>query len=126
MARYRFNEKEPIPATVIDHYIRHLAMLVDVEPDLPSQLFIEMSPLLSSISDVNDLCIWSETRPELVDDLPDEFVLPTRRDGQGDAFFDPQRDLLHLAPLRILILQSAVRLQIGGKQFRPLIRLVGT
>src|SRR5262249_15832882 len=75
MGRYCFGQYQPVLFRIMNDYVRHLAMVADLNTNVTEHRFIKVAPLFSGITTINQLSTRHEPRAKLFTYLFDQFAV---------------------------------------------------
>jgi hypothetical protein len=74
-----FDQQQPVALRIKQNYIRHFAVCINVDAEFSQRDGVEITPLLASVSSIDQYASGNETRREILNNLPDQIVVPFRR-----------------------------------------------
>lgn len=125
MARDGLDQDEPVLLDEVNDQVGHLPVLFEDDAEIAEVFGIEECPLLSRVADVDGPGSRSEARAELIDDLLDQFVLPSRRQPDCLASTEGEGDAAHLTRLGVTLGESLNAGQVLAEEWLPFERTKG-
>ena len=65
VASNRLYEQQPFPLWAVEHYIGHLAVNIDIDAEFSQQRGVEVAPLFTGITGIDQNASRYETSPEV-------------------------------------------------------------
>ncbi len=80
---YSLNQNNPVFCGIINDHVWHLAVRVNHNTKCGKTSFVEVSPFIASIADIQDYTSRCESRAEFIDYFLDEMTVFSRRKLNG-------------------------------------------